>query len=189
MPYRWAYSLPVLLALACSSREPTTIRGSIEGSIEPRPYDWPQWRGPERTGVSKEEGLLKSWPAGGPKLVWKNTSLGAGYSTPSISRGHIFGLSFRRNDEVVWVLDEQTGKEIWSQRIADAQKTQAPQGSEGSHSSATVVDDALYVEGIQGDIACLDLRNGNIRWQKNLVKDFGGQVPAWGYSESPLVDG
>lgn len=189
MPYRWAYCLPVLLTLACNSRESTTIQGRIDGNIEPRAYDWPQWRGPERTGVSKETGLLGNWPTGGPKLVWKNTSLGAGYSTPSIARGHIFGLSFRGKDEVVWVLDEATGKEIWSQRLAKAQHTKASQGNEGSHSTPTVDGDAVYVEGIQGDIACLNLRDGEIRWQKSLVGDFGGDVPIWGYSESPLVDG
>src|SRR5690348_13025305 len=54
--------------------------------------DWPQWRGPDRTGVSRETGLLKAWPAGGPKLAWKATNLGEGYSAPSVANGRIYGM-------------------------------------------------------------------------------------------------
>src|SRR5262245_41815311 len=79
--------------------------------------DWPQWRGPDRTGVARETGLLKSWPAEGPRLLWKAQGLGGGNSTPSISRGRIFGMSYRDQDEVVWALDAEGGKPIWSTRI------------------------------------------------------------------------
>jgi hypothetical protein len=54
--------------------------------------DWPQWRGPERTGVSKETGLLKTWPSEGPPVAWKATGLGEGHSTPSVAGGRIFGM-------------------------------------------------------------------------------------------------
>src|ERR1044071_10080634 len=75
--------------------------------------DWPQFRGPDRTGVSKETGLLKSWPAGGPKLAWKATNLGEGHATPSAAYGRVYGMGRRGNDEVVWALDEKKGTEIW----------------------------------------------------------------------------
>src|SRR5437870_4751217 len=60
--------------------------------------DWPQFRGPDRTGVSKETGLLKSWPAGGPKLAWKAANLGEGHATPSIANGRVYGMGRRGND-------------------------------------------------------------------------------------------
>lgn len=186
MPRRLAWLLPCLLVVACETRS-TNV--AITGALTPRPFDWPQWRGPERTGISKETGLLKSWPPNGPPLLWKSADIGAGYSTPAVADGYVFGLSFRGKNEVVWVLDDSNGKQVWSQRIADAKGTKAPQGSEGSHSTPTIDGDAMYVEGVHGDIACLDVRNGSTRWQKNLERDFGGQEPIWGYSESPLVDG
>src|SRR3989442_15581378 len=74
--------------------------------------DWPQWQGPDRTNVSRETGLLKSWPKEGPTLVWKVKGLGGGYSTPSIVGGRIFGMSYRGGDEVVWALEAKTGKEL-----------------------------------------------------------------------------
>src|SRR3954468_24782655 len=74
---------------------------------------WPQWRGPERNEISKETGLLKTWPEGGPSLAWKVKNLGGGYCTPSVSHGRIYGMSYRGNDEVVWALNESDGKEGW----------------------------------------------------------------------------
>src|SRR5687768_15327208 len=75
--------------------------------------DWPQWRGPDRTGLSKETGLLKTLPAEGPKQAWKATGCGLGYTTPSIAGGKVFGMGNRGDSEIVWALDAATGKEAW----------------------------------------------------------------------------
>src|SRR5438046_5430396 len=80
--------------------------------------DWPQWRGPDRTGVSRETGLLKSWPAEGPKLAWKAEHLGEGHAAPAIARGRIYGMGLRGDEEVVWALDTRTGKEVWHTKVA-----------------------------------------------------------------------
>jgi outer membrane protein assembly factor BamB len=150
--------------------------------------DWPQWQGPERTAISRETGLLKSWPKGGPPLAWKASNLGGGYSTPSIAAGQIYGMSFRGNDEVVWALDENTGKEIWSRRITAANHNIGY--NDGSRCTPTVDGDLLYALGVSGDLVCLETATGKRRWHKNLSKDFAGRMMSgWGYSESPLVDG
>lgn len=151
--------------------------------------DWPQWRGPDRTGLSKETGLLKSWPAGGPRLVWKGTNLGEGHATPSVAGGRIFGMGLRGDEEVVWALSEQTGKELWHTRIAGGVQLDAGQGGYGSRSTPTVVGDKLYTLGVSGEAACLSVADGKLLWHHNLVSEFGGSIPRWGYSESPLVDG
>src|SRR5262249_9762242 len=85
---------------------------------KPGAFDWPQWQGQDRTAVSKEKGLLKEWPKGGPKLLWSVKALGGGYSTPSVAAGRIFGMSARGKDEGVWALSEKDGKELWWTRIA-----------------------------------------------------------------------
>lgn len=151
--------------------------------------DWPQFRGPDRTGVSKETGLLKSWPAEGPKLLWKAENLGEGHAAPSVAKGRIYGMGLRGEDEVVWALDERTGKEVWGTRIAAGTSLEGRQGGYGSRATPTIDDDRLYTIGVAGDLVCLNLADGKLVWQKNLVSDFGGRVPTWGYSESPLVDG
>src|SRR5579872_5607800 len=151
--------------------------------------DWPQWRGPDRTGVSTEKGLLKSWPVGGPRLLWKTTNLGEGHATPSIAAGRIYGMGLRGNDEVVWALDERSGHGIWSTRIAGRSSLDGGQGGYGPRGTPTVVRDRIYAEGVGGEVVCLNVSNGKIVWHRSLARDFGGAVPTWGYSESPLVDG
>jgi len=154
-----------------------------------RADDWPQWQGPDRNAISKETGLLKEWPKDGPPLAWKNTGLGGGYSGPSVAAGRIFGMSNRGEDEVVWALSEKDGKETWVSRLGPAFKQQAPQGKEGPACTPTVDGERLYVEGLGGDVACLQVKDGKILWQRSLTGDFGGRVPMWSYRESPLVDG
>jgi outer membrane protein assembly factor BamB len=179
---KWFWCFPWLLCAACgSSVDPSTLIA--------KPYDWPQWQGPERTAISKETGLLKSWPKEGPRLAWKAKGLGGGYCTPSVAGGRVFGISFRGKDEVVWALAEVNGQELWKTRIAEAKPASGSEGREGSRSTPTVDGDFAYALGEQGDLVCLETATGKEHWHKNLVKDFGGAVPHWGYSESPLVDG
>jgi outer membrane protein assembly factor BamB len=152
--------------------------------------DWPQWQGPDRTAMSKETGLLKEWPKDGPPLLWTVKGLGGGYSTPSVAAGRIFGMSNRGNDEVVWALDEKTGKELWSTRLGEAYKQQRmPQGKEGPGCTPTIDGDLAYALGLGGDLVCLQVADGKVVWRKRLTADFGGSVPQWSYRESPLVDG
>jgi len=151
--------------------------------------DWPQFRGPNRDGVSRETGLLKSWPATGPALAWKATGLGTGNGTPSVAAGKIFGMSYRGEDEAVWALDEKTGRGLWMTRIAAPNYNIGRQAHDGSASTPTIDGNRLYCIGISGDLVCLQVADGKLLWQKSLVRDFGGRVPSWGYSESPLVDG
>ena len=74
--------------------------------------DWPQWRGPDRTDVSKETGLLKQWPAEGPKRVWLFKNAGNGYSGPAIVAGKLFTMGTRDDSEILLALDADTGKDL-----------------------------------------------------------------------------
>jgi len=151
--------------------------------------DWPQLRGQNRDGKSVDTGLLKEWPNDGPPLAWKIDKLGGGYSAPSIADGRIFGMSNRGEDEIVWALSETDGKELWVTRLGPAFAQRPSQGREGPACTPTVDGERLYVEGLGGNVACLQVRDGKIIWQRSLTNDFGGSVPRWSYRESPLVDG
>lgn len=151
--------------------------------------DWPQWQGPDRNAVTKENGLLKEWPKGGPPLAWQTKGLGGGDSAPAVADGRLLGMGNRGEDEVVWVLSEKDGKQIWATRLGPAYQQQASQGKEGPGCTPTVVGEVLFVEGLAGDVACLQVKDGKILWQRSMTKDFGGSIPRWSYRESPLVDG
>src|SRR5262249_9484276 len=76
-------------------------------------YDWPQWLGPHRNGVSQETGLLNNWPREGPPLLWKAKGLGSGYSTPSVAAGRVFTMGNRSGREYVVALSVHKGKQLW----------------------------------------------------------------------------
>ena len=152
--------------------------------------DWPQWRGPQRDGISKETGLLHEWPGDGPKLLWQVGEIGTGYSTPSVVGQRIYLLgNTGTEDEFVKVLSVKDGSGVWSTRIGKVGMPNQQPSYPGARSTPTVDGDVLYALGSDGDLACIELGGGKIRWQKNVQTDFGGQPGIWAYSESPLVDG
>jgi outer membrane protein assembly factor BamB len=163
------------------------LPGTACAQLKAGPDDWPAWRGADRTGVSAETGLLKEWPEGGPRLVWKATGLGGGYSTPSIAGGRIYLLGSKAGEEFAIALDAKDGKELWRSKIGPVAKS-GPPSYPGPLSTPTVDGDKIYVLGSDGDLACLE-QDGKVVWQKNLDRDLGGQRGRWACAESPLIDG
>jgi outer membrane protein assembly factor BamB len=152
-------------------------------------YDWPQWRGPQRNGISQESGLLKQWPAEGPKLLWQVNDIGDGYSTPAVVGTRIYLMSNRGfENEFVQALSTQDGKPIWTTRVGNVGSPQDFLYAK-ARSTPTVDGDSIYALSSDGDLACLETRSGTIRWQKSIRKEFGGKPGIWAYAESPLVDG
>jgi len=146
--------------------------------------DWPQWRGPNRDGISPDKGLLVEWPSEGPTLVWKGTGIGQGFSSISISGSHIFTMGDEGENSFIYALNME-GKPLWSSKIG------RPGGDHpGTRCTPTVDGDLVYALGQFGDLVCVEAATGKERWRKNLNRDFGGRMMSgWGNSESPLVDG
>jgi outer membrane protein assembly factor BamB len=170
---------------------------------------WPSWRGPNRDAISTETGLLDHWTGEGPPLKWKATGLGSGFASVAVVDGRIYTMGTEgkgsgkyappsaaapkkgRNVKKranrgsptgeckVIVLNAADGKEFWSTIIGSGEPNCTP----------TVDGDRVYALTCNGQLACLDAAEGKIVWSKDFVKDFGGGIPNWGYSESPLVDG
>ena len=146
--------------------------------------DWPQWRGPNRDGVSTETGILDEWPEGGPKLLWKATGVGAGFSSVSVANGRIYTMGDGKESSKVHCLDQKDGKIIWSSKPVG--KTGG--NYKGTRCTPTFDDGHLYALGQFGDLVCLRAFDGSEVWRKSLTKDFGGRSGGWNYTESPLVD-
>ena len=147
--------------------------------------DWPQWQGPDRTRLSKETGLLKAWPAAGPRVTWTATGLGAGYGSMAIAGDRVFVQGARGRNSVVIALNRADGKEVWAKPVGAAETDDR---GPGPRSTPTVDGDRIYVLTESGDLACLRT-DGTILWQRNILRDFRGQQLQWLISESPLVDG
>jgi outer membrane protein assembly factor BamB len=152
--------------------------------------DWPQWRGPQRDGISHETGLLQQWPSKGPELLWKLNNIGRGYSTPAIANGRLYLLASEgMESESVEAFDAKTGNRIWSTRLGNVGLPKQQPPFPTARSTPTVEGDYLYALSSDGDLACLDVKTGSARWKKNLLTDFGGKTAPWAYAESPLIDG
>ena len=152
--------------------------------------DWPQWRGPQRSGISAETGLLKEWPKEGPRQVWQVTNISSGYSTPSVVGERLYLLSNQGMDnEFVQALGSKDGQRIWDRRIGKVGNPDQQPSYPGARSTPTVDGEWLFALGSDGDLACLERATGAVRWQKNLREEYVGQPGTWAYSESPLIDG
>jgi outer membrane protein assembly factor BamB len=158
--------------------------------------DWPQWRGPNRDGVSLDTGLLTQWPLGGPKLLWEGKGAGRGYASLAVTGGRIYTLGDNLStaddrEEYASCFDAASGKPLWKLRLGTAWNSGFADW-QSSRSTPTVDGDLVYYVTPQGVLYCLKTADGKEVWRKNLKKDFAGQKPfldSWGYSESALIDG
>jgi len=175
--------MSLTLCLVSILLAPPTV---ASGVLTPGPTDWPQFRGPNRDGGSAETGLLKNWPTEGPPKLWTASGLGGGYSSVAVVGGVIFSSGLKPDgQEHVLARAVVDGKELWSTPIAERQKVGYGEGPRGT---PTFADGRVYAVSMGGTLACLDAADGKPVWSKGYVKDFGGKVPGWGYTESVLVD-
>jgi outer membrane protein assembly factor BamB len=147
--------------------------------------DWPQWQGPDRTGVSKETGLLKQWPASGPAVVWTANGLGNGYGSMAVAGDRVFLQGGRGRSSTVIALNRADGKEVWSKALGGTENNDQGPGPRGT---PTVDGDRIYILTEAGDLHCLKT-DGTAVWHRNILTDFHGQQLRWLISESPLIDG
>jgi outer membrane protein assembly factor BamB len=150
--------------------------------------DWPEFRGPNRDNISQETGLLKQWPSGGPPVSWTVTGLGDGYSGVAVVGDRIYSAGDRKDASYVMALNRANGSQVWAARLGKTGPVGDPK-FEGPRGTPTVDGNLVFALGQWGDMICLEAATGKELWRKDLVKDFNGTLPQWGYAESPLVDG
>ncbi len=166
--------------------------------------DWPQWFGAKRDGAWHETGIIDTFPAGGPKLLWSNKEIGEGYAGPAIAGGKVFiadrvlqsGANNPANpfdvkekvpgNERLVCLDESTGKKLWDYSYPCQYQISY---AAGPRCTPTVDGKRVYLVGAMGDVSCVNVADGKLVWKKNLVTDFAAKVPVWGFAGNPLIDG
>ncbi len=161
--------------------------------------DWPQYLGPDRNSTSPEKGILRSWPEGGPEVLW-TVDVGVGFGGPVIQDGKVYLLD--RDDQVgdnLRCFDLSDGKELWNFAYDAPGRVSFP----GSRSVPTVDGDHVYSCGHNGDLSCINLTTHQPVWNKNIWTDFGGELgggyprgagpasrfPIWAITQCPLVYG
>lgn len=163
--------------------------------------DWTQWMGPNRDGVYRETGLIDSIPETGLKVKWR-TPINGGYAGPAVAGGKVFVFDYEvaggeafnnpgkranmQGRERIVALDESDGTEIWSHKYDCPYSISYPAGP---RCTPTVDGDRVYTLGSEGDLSCLNVADGTLVWKKSLKNDLAAEVPIWGFSAHPLVDG
>jgi outer membrane protein assembly factor BamB len=145
--------------------------------------DWPQWRGPTRTGRSQETDLLENWPEEGPAIVWRAPS-GEGYSSLAVANGKAYTVVQLGEEETVLCWEADTGKEVWRFGY-----TGRFSNMPGPRSTPSVDKDRVYTVGATGLFHCLNTANGKVMWKHDLLKEYQAPLPSYGVSFSPLVEG
>ena len=142
-----------------------------------------QWRN-DRTGIYNERGLLKSWPANGPELLWHFDDLGDGHSSVAINSDKIYATGMTGNTGFLYVFDlngKLLNKVEYGREWSDSYN--------GSRGTPTINDGRIYIHTGLGDLVCIDQNTLNVLWRKNIITDFGGTNIRWGVTESPLIIG
>jgi outer membrane protein assembly factor BamB len=147
--------------------------------------DWPHWLGPNGDGSSPEHGLLTTWPAGGPNVLWKVVG-GDGYSSVAVAGGRAITLVQRDGAELVLALDAASGKELWTARVGPAYKNQY---GNGPRSTPSIDGQRVYVTSVTGPVLCLKAASGKEVWRRDLLQEFGAKNLTWGLAASPVVEG
>lgn len=162
--------------------------------------DWPQWMGPKRDNVWREDGLLETFPAAGPKVLWRATIAG-GYAGPAIAAGRVFVTDYETDADVkianferkastgterLLCLDEATGKTLWKHEYPVTYTIAYPAGP---RCTPTVDGDRVYSLGAEGNLCCLKVTDGKLLWSRDLKADYQTKAALWGWASHPLVDG
>ncbi len=171
----------VLIYCALSAKQPETSLAAPGLLVE----DWPQWRGPNRDGISQESGLVRRWGESGPEILWR-APLGDGYSGITVVQDHLYTMHSPAgsNEELVVCLDARSGKEKWRYRV-DTKFTN--QFGDGPRATPTVDGKLIFALSAKGVLVALRREDGTKEWSHDLQREFGARVPTWGISTSPLV--
>lgn len=151
-----------------------------------RANDWPNWRGPDHNGISKETGWSAQWPAEGPKQLWK-ANVGIGFASFAVSNGRVYTVGNEKDTDTVFCLDANNGKEVWHYSYGAPLDAKYYEG--GPAATPTVDDGRVYTLSKRGVAHCLDAVKGTVIWSRDLAVELKAKMPSWWFAGSVLIEG
>lgn len=160
-----------------------TLMMVLVGSSLSFAADWPNYRGVNYDGISKETGWQSSW-ADAPETAWRK-SLGWGFASMAVCDGRVYAMGNVNNNDVLYCYDAATGEELWKQSYPCPLYKKMHEG--GPAATPTVEGDGVYVFSKNGDVLRVHAKTGKVAWHKNIAKDLGLKEMTWYFSGSPLI--
>jgi outer membrane protein assembly factor BamB len=167
-------------ALGQASKTAKTVKEAAPG------VPWTQWGGPHRNFHTEARGLKDTWPAAGPRVIWKR-ALGEGYSSPLVESGVLYTMYGKPREEVVIAADAETGKTLWEQSGSMTFESDAREMGNGPYSTPLIVGDRLFTTGVAGRLQCLEKKTGKVVWTQELWGGHRGTRLMYGYASSPIA--
>ena len=165
--------------------------------------DWPQWLGPQRDSVWRETGIVSSFPAGGPPVLWR-AEIGSGYSGPAVAQGRVYVFDhqfakasdkpadpFARGsipgvERLLCLECGRTERSLWRHEYDCPYTVSYPAGP---RTTPVVSEGKVFSLGAEGNLFCLDAATGSVVWSRDFKKDYNIKTPMWGFAGNPLLDG
>lgn len=197
MRSRTATKISPLSAAAAAAAVAVVIL--VLAATSTRADDWPQWMGPRRDNVWRESGLLKSFPKGGPKIVWRAPVAG-GFAGPAVAGGRVVVTDYSTRDEApegnferkelggverTLCLEQATGRLLWKHEVPVTYTVSYPAGP---RCTPVISGGKVWTLGAEGNLICFDLASGKLLWERALREDYGTKAALWGYAAHPLLD-
>jgi outer membrane protein assembly factor BamB len=145
-----------------------------------------QWGGPNRNFQTQAKGLQGTWPATGPRVVWKRP-LGDGYSSPVVENGRLYTMYGRSGEEIVLAANAETGETLWEQSAPVSFRSDAREMGDGPYATPLIVGERLFTTGVAGRLQCLEKATGKLLWTQQLWNDHRGSRLMYGYASSPIA--
>jgi outer membrane protein assembly factor BamB len=162
----------------------TTSRDA--GVTDPGPNDYPQFYGPQRNATLPGPRLGRDWKADPPREIWRR-EVGEGWASFAVVGNAAVTMEQRGEHEAVVRYDLETGDQVWVH--TDRAPFNTTVGGSGPRATPTIADGRVYSLGATGLLSCLELRDGSLIWQRELLTEYDSPVPEWGVSSSPLIVG
>jgi outer membrane protein assembly factor BamB len=147
---------------------------------------WTQWGGPHRNFQTEATGLKDTWPAAGPRVIWKR-ALGEGYSSPAVENGVLYTMYGKPRQEIVLAANAETGQTLWEFATPMEFQSDAPEMGNGPYATPLIVADRVFTAGVAGRLQCLDKKTGKLVWTQQLWTVHGGSRMMYGYASSPIA--
>ena len=156
---------------------------SAYGQDMPSATNWPQWRGPDRSGTWYNGPQVEFLTPERVVKMW-DVPVGSGYCGPTVANDKVYVMDYLDGAERIICLDAVNGEMVWSHSYPVSYSVGYPTGP---RASVLIREGKAYSWGTMGHLHCMDAATGQILWKVNAGEQFQSRIPFWGMASNPIL--